>query len=194
MTSDLYFGLMGPCCPATARSARSASLLARSAGAVPSSFYNPITNLSVWTSSRSNLLLKTLVTPSPFPRSSSQFSPSLRAWLAPLLSKSLTTGGDWKRMHDDDGTAWHRQDIGPLVLNRYNLDYDIEKLLLTLNPPEYLVSPYQREASDLLYESVQVAREVADLLGDYEAELALRKWTLTHRRTHTDHNLLTLIA
>jgi len=169
------FGLMGPCCPATARSARSASLLARSAGAVPSSFYNPITNLSVWTSSRSNLLLKTLVTPSPFPRSSSQFSPSLRAWLAPLLSKSLTTGGDWKRMHDDDGTAWHRQDIGPLVLNRYNLDYDIEKLLLTLNPPEYLVSPYQREASDLLYESVQVAREVADLLGDYEAELALRK-------------------
>jgi hypothetical protein len=47
-------------------------------------------------------------------------------------------------VHDDDGLAWHRQDIGPLVLNRYNLDYDIEKLLLTLNPAEYFVSPYQR--------------------------------------------------
>lgn len=156
----------------------------------------------MWASPTTGLTLKSLVTPPPVRSDGrshyglNRFNPSLRAWLAPILSpdRKLLQQSDDDDNDDDNGTPLHddddddyddsyeasssRQDSqnAPPLLNRYNLNHDVERLLLTLNPPEFSVSPYQREASDLLHDSVHVAHLVADLLSDHEAELARSKF------------------
>lgn len=75
-------------------------------------------------------------------------------------------------LHDNPS---RRQD-SILSLNKNDLANDIQHLL-TLNSPDYLTSAQQRQSVDMLHDSVRVAKSVADLLQDYEADLTQRKWT-----------------
>ena len=168
-----------------------------------SPYFNPITNLSVWTRSasttdnrkRTYLTLHSLVTPAPVTRRRASYeilntvNPSLRAWLAPILSPRVQyddTHDDDEQHHDDDEDLEHqdstwlvgyddhrRQEVDPyrIELDRRNLPEHIQYLLLADYEDDELFNSRQRAAVDVLHDSARVAHYVSDLLTNYETQI-----------------------
>lgn len=161
-------------------------------------YFNPITNLSVWTRTAMHsandkmanfLTLHSLVTPAPLHRRRNSpqtilttIHPSLRAWLAPLIYPRLRTPSN--PHHHEREDLMDRQSLSPpprphgansLALNRYNLDQHLQQLLLAAydgddSEETELYGPRERAAVDVLQDSARVAHHVAGLLADYESQ------------------------
>lgn len=172
-----------------------------------SPYFNPITNLSVWTRAasatdgrkRTYLTLHSLVTPAPVTRRRASneilnsVNPSLRAWLAPILSPRIEYDTHDDDEHgrapiddDDDEDLEHqdstwlaghgdhrRQEVDPyqIALDRNNLQQHIQYLLLADYDDDEHFNARERAAVDVLHDSARVGHYVSDLLTNHETQI-----------------------